>query len=357
LQKAVEEKEKDLDQKKQEVAEQKQELDNAEEEAAQVVDDTAQSIANDMNATTPSTVEQVDANSTATVDESPPLPKASEVEAEEAEIEAMPEGPEKRKAEQQLETAKLVREAVVVSKMEAGPEKDAKTAELTARAKAMDQSQFKEQEQEVKQEEEALSQEKQEVEEMPDGPEKEDLQKAVEEKEKDLDQKKQDMKNSLEHKQAAAVMHKVGQAEMEQAKAKIDLAIAIKTDGDVKTAKQDYDEASREAVAAKLEQLPAEDVARVEVVVDSMIRGEDAVELPPASRKAMDPSFALPNPPPSGDTSINDVVQVSKKLDEQEIQAKEQLRKAKAAFDSTLAHAQESNAKLIEAPKIKPYKF
>merc|ERR1711998_297350 len=342
----------------------------------------------------------------------------------------------------QLETAKLVREAVVVSKMEAGPEKDAMTAELTARAKAMDQSQFKEQEQEVKQEEEALSQEKQEVEEMPDGPEKEDLQKAVEEKEKDLDQKKQevaeqkqeldhvnsaavneqpstadkepsaaeepaeedastndsaagkgqevkqeeealsqekqeveempngpekedlqkaveekekdldqkkqDMKNSLEHKQEAAVMHKVGQAEMEQAKAKIDLAIAIKTDGDVKTAKQDYDEASREAVAAKLEQLPAE------VVVDSMIRGEDAVELPPASRKAMDPSFALPNPPPSGDTSINDVVQVSKKLDEQEIQAKEQLRKAKAAFDSTLAHAQESNAKLIEAPKIKP---
>merc|ERR1719446_267556 len=146
-----------------------------------------------MDATTPGTVEQVDANSTATVDESPPLPKASEVEAEEAEIEAMPEGPEKRKAEQQLETAKLVREAVVVSKMEAGPEKDAKTAELTARAKAMDQSQFKEQEQEVKQEEEALSQEKQEVEEMPDGPEKEDLQKAVQEKEKDLDQKKQEV--------------------------------------------------------------------------------------------------------------------------------------------------------------------
>merc|ERR1719316_2078239 len=78
---------------------------------------------------------------------------------------------------QQLETAKLVREAVVVSKMEAGPEKDAKTAELTARAKAMDQSQFKEQEHE----------------EMPDGPEKEDLQKAVEEKEKDLDQKKQEV--------------------------------------------------------------------------------------------------------------------------------------------------------------------
>merc|ERR1711934_1041070 len=188
-----------------------------------------------------------------------------------------------------------------------------------------------------------------------------DEQPASEEEEPELEPNQQQIKEQEQEvqqeeealTQQAEVMHKVGKAEEAQAEAKIAWAVAIKTDGDTETAQAAYEIASIGAVAAKLEQLPPKQVQRVEAVVDQIVRGEENAKLARTDSEGdVDPSSSLPNAPPSADAQNSNVAAVSTQLENQEREAKEALAKAKAAFDSSMAHAQES--KLVDPPSIQP---
>eukprot|EP00656_Telonema_subtile_P009907 TRINITY_DN146_c0_g1_i1.p1 TRINITY_DN146_c0_g1~~TRINITY_DN146_c0_g1_i1.p1 ORF type:complete len:365 (+),score=151.43 TRINITY_DN146_c0_g1_i1:137-1231(+) len=127
-----------------------------------------------------------------------------------------------------------------------------------------------------------------------------------------------------------AVLEQVGKAEEAEAQAKIALAVAIKTHGDVQQAHDQLTDALRGAVSAKLEQLPTQrDVKEVSLVVDELVHeahDDDHHDSLLDSAVTLDPT----------------VVRVSAKLEDEAKTANSELRAAKADFEASLSKIRQS---------------